>query len=464
MSAELRPHVSLSFRNLKRGILLAAVLNVCAPGVSHAGANCLTEALAKIAARRASANSPISVNAQHLESLLGRKVSKQQKAKLEKVIQDFRENEEITSALGTRENRLLREAGYSPSEIDTLREAQVFQSGIIDTQKILPAQIYTVDAPLHQLTPKHIRSLQTGKPLTYVVDSNGKLFVSQNSLLPPEDSVLVVRDIASKTTNEAHLIHETGALRYNPEAKRFEFEPHHGWDLSKEELSTFSENVRKQAPELEFTRTKSAKVQESRHFDCLKIIENRQSGGSFVMDNLVAGNLITAGAIVWGEMNGEDRLSTPTGRKTIAADFIGGTITAGIGSVIGRSLILKDTGFVSELASRAVTGIGLVQVQDLAYKGALGDEKKDLSDDLTSFNRAHFAVRLPVNLLIDKTLMKKMPVTLYNACLKGGAVGFFLSPRGIRIYERIASAKIYYMLRSRFVEKKHPEPGADQKP
>ncbi|MGZ3699959.1 MAG: hypothetical protein ACXVCH_17840, partial [Bdellovibrionota bacterium] len=256
------------------------------------------------------------------------------------------------------------------------------------------------------------------------------------------DSLWFTEDAA---TREKSLVRESGTLRYDPKAKRFIFEPEYGIDLSHSETDEILARAEKDHG-IRASRVANPDLAESRVLNCMDVLLNQASGSSLAIDKLVGDFAVTSIVVTTDQLAGGARLSTKEGRRVFLADLLGGAVTNLIGSSVGKSLVVSNSGLAASLATRAGVGFGLTQVQNKITEAFVGGQS-ETPKNIARFNDVHFAARVPINHFVDTELIQKVPWMGFDACRKGSLAKIFISPRAIRIYERGISAIIYYSAR-----------------
>ncbi len=385
------------------------------------------------------------------ESALNRKLNSKEQEALKQASSDSEAALAYTSEQVVQQNKALKKAGFSENEITKLRNNGILGNSVISYANGSPVGVEVLAAPFKPLASKSLRELNEGKVLQYLVGEDGKIYVAKvlvNNL--PSNKVLVA---TSKVDNADTLtvVREAGNLRYNSELKTYIFEPSYGFDTSKVEVKEIIDNISALNPGSSVKYAASSNIPASRVLNCLEIASAQSKGKNFVLDRLLTDNLITTTAIVGSEVYGAGRLNTEHGRQVVIADLLGGNINNLIGSQISKHLVLKNTNLLTSMITRTGMGLSMIELQKQVHKSAVQEESSKTAEEIANFNRAHFFARLPINHAVDNFMIHNLPGLVFDRCQKNPALSVLISPRSVRLYERVGSTVIYYGLRQAIV-------------
>jgi len=389
-------------------------------------------------------------------ALLGRSINESQARAIQQVNELGSVQEGLTVAESARTARILRNAGFSEAEVTKLSEAGILKySPVSAAVTHVPDSAFIHRVSLREFDREAIRELkESEKSFHYVIDVDDQIFLLHDENIPgiPKEPLWIAKmepDAASKLPRSL-IIKETGTVRLvdgNPE-----FQLKHGIDLSAKEADEAFIQLRNKYPEAQLRHQTNAMNTESRVMNCMDIMSGQLAGKSFVKESIVAGNLISIGSIGAAELLGAGRLKGDDGLQLVGADLLGSNAIMLISGVTSRTIALSGMSYLPRLGSRALLGLGTTRVQDQIYKSVLpGEDANERAEALTRFNTVHFFVKLPLNELMDQTFLTKLPVTLFDACRKGGVIKLVLSPQSVRIFEKSVSTAAYFILRGVFV-------------
>lgn len=418
--------------------------------VGFAGDNC-AEKVAKVLSLEAPQGLSEAVRIKTAQSL-GRPLTVDQQKTLKQVMDETPLDSYLATEIEA-QSRKLRKVGFTDSEIDRLRTQKVLVNSKITIPKGAPVGVTEKSMALKDFDSVALQEIKQNKKYNYVASESGEIYLTEQKLGFPKDQLAMISK--SNGPGGSFLAREMGEVGYDAKKRTVVFKPTHGFENNELASKAMTDKVAKLAPNTQATVAADAlKVPSSRLIKCLDIVSSQSNGKNFVLDRVIAENMVLTTAVLGSELAGANRLSTPEGRAVILGDMIGSTISTAAGARVGKELSLRDVSFVTSMGVRTGMGLGMIEVQEQVHKQVLGKENQQLAEDLASFNQAHFLARLPVNHYFDKFLVQKLPNLIFNSCQRNPALSVMVSPRAIRLYERYGSAVLYYGLRDHFVENK----------
>ncbi|OFZ21937.1 MAG: hypothetical protein A2X94_15890 [Bdellovibrionales bacterium GWB1_55_8] len=394
-------------------------------------------------------------------ALLNRSITQEQARSIQQANEIATRSSSLTAAETARRSRILRQAGFTDRDLERLGQWNVLKNypGPIRAPiHFLPESAFTHTVRLKEFDKNAVRTLKTemkdGKTpeLHYVIDADDQIFLVDRKSAKgiPKEPLWVARDVEGPEARSI-LVKETGTVRFIDGQPRFQ--ALHGIDLTSDELDQALTKYRNEIPDLASATGKASRAAETRVLNCLDIMSGQLAGKSFVKDSLVAGNLISIGSIGTAELLGAGRFENEKGMQVLAADILGSNANSVISGIISRSIVMSQMSMPKMVAARATVGLVTTQVQDQIYKVVLPDkDANEKAAALTKFNTWHFYLKLPLNIWIDKAMIEKLPVALFDTCRNGGVVSVALSAQSVRIYEKAASTAAYFVLRGMFVD------------
>ncbi|MBL7715043.1 MAG: hypothetical protein JNL01_06205 [Bdellovibrionales bacterium] len=344
----------------------------------------------------------------------------------------------VPADAGCLEDNILKHVDSAIGQEGNLEKAGSAQKVIVD-QSPLKGSSYLHEAPTQKLDKAALQKTKTGNEVRYFIDQDGGIHTfAHDSQFNPEGL------FAIRSEGKIHQVQEVGRLRYNSQQKKYVMEADESY-LKPVERKAAAKQSKDLVPD------NAASAAKQKMLSCLDILNKQNAGKNFVLDRLKAENLVTTSAIVSTELLGAGRLQSREGLEVVAADLIGGNLSSIAMAGVGKYLVVNNRGLGTAIGTRAVTSLGLIELQRNVYNAVLTDEdpkNNSRSQDLSTFNQVHFALRLPINHWLDEALVKKLPQYLFESCQKGAKLSVFWSPTSVRIYERYASAVIYYGARS----------------
>lgn len=317
---------------------------------------------------------------------------------------------------------------------------------------IAPTQLHIHDLGITALGKEQILRLRSGETLQYAQDLQGNIHILDDIITTRENGFFAIR-ARGEPPGETLVLRELGELKMNAKTGVLDFQPKYALDVSDQEVQEFHRVLEEAHPELKISRTEIPGRAKARILDCAAVMARQQAGPRVIFDRVLADNLVTGAVLTTGELLGKSRLQTEHGRDVVAADFVGGNINGVISGAIfymayqrpigARSLMALRLG-VGELGNLTQWGVHNLMVEST-------DQRQNPSGKLALFNHMHFLARIPLNHYIDQGVMRKLPLYLYESCLRDPKARIFVSPRMVRIYERFGSTLIYYGLRDTFV-------------
>lgn len=418
--------------------------------VSFSGDNC-AQKVAKVLSLEAPQGLSEPLRIRTVQSL-GRPLTVDQQKALKQVIDETPLDSYLATEIEA-QSRKLRKAGFTDLEIDRLRTQKILVNSKITIPKGAPVGVTQKAVALKEFDSAALQEIKQNKKYNYVASESGEIYLTEQKLDFPKDQLAMIS--RSNGPEGSFMAREMGEVGYDPKKRTVVFKPKHGFENNELASKAMTDKVSKLAPNTQATVAAEAlKVPSTRLIKCLDIVSSQSNGKNFVLDRVIADNMVLTTAVLGSELAGANRLSTPEGRAVIAGDLIGTTITSAIGARVGKEFVLRDFSFVTSMGVRTGMGLGMIEVQEQVHKQVLAKESQQLAEDLAAFNQAHFIARLPVNHYFDKFLVQSLPNLIFNSCQRNPALSVMVSPRAIRLYERYGSAVLYYGLRDHFVENK----------
>lgn len=386
----------------------------------------------------------------HAERVLQRELTKKEREALaaaKKIAKDF----EYTPAEVTAQNRLLKKAGYSKEEMDLLRQGSVLRNKqLADEASTLPLRAEVVELNLTKVDRKTLAVISEGKPVNYVVDSNGEIYLVPSSANLSEGTLWLVRN--SDSPDELHMIREAGTLQHQGKSG-YLFRPAFSLDSTSKEVEEQLAKFEGSADGAKAIRRQAlASEEQQKVLSCMDLLTNRNSMKSAVFDRMLADNLVLTSAIATSELAGANRFGTSDGRQVVLADIIGANVNSILGGMLGKHLVSRNAGFVTSMATRTAMAMGMIEVQKQIYQQVLENKAEERSETIANFDRLYFFARLPVAHYTDKFIMKQLPELLFDACKRDSKITLVITPRSVRIVERFASTFLYYGVRSAIIQ------------
>lgn len=323
------------------------------------------------------------------------------------------------------------------------RAAAQTQGRVVTEKTPFQGTSFLHEAPTQKLGKTTLQQTKAGKEINYFIDQDGGVHTfAKDSDFTPKNLFAV------RAEGKIHQVQEVGRIRYDSKAKKYVLEADESY-LTPVQRQQSAKKMKDVVPE------NAASAAKQKMLTCLDILNKQNAGKGFVLDRLKAENLVTTSAIISTELLGAGRLQSQEGLEVVAADLIGGNLSTMAMAGVGKYLVVNNRGLGTAIGTRAVTSLGLIELQRGVYNAVLTDEdpkSNARSQELSTFNQIHFLARLPINHWIDEGLVKKLPQYLFESCQKGAKLNVFWSPTSIRIYERYASAVIYYGARSAIIQ------------
>lgn len=382
----------------------------------------------------------VPVSAEKTAATLGRSLKEKELASLNEV-RGLAGTRSYTASEILAQDKHLMKSGFKQAEIERLRKENVLTNNFVSVKNGAPVGLETQKISLREIATADVKNLKEGQKLQYVIDHEGGLFVnSEMTRFSPDKVIMGLEGPAGHETSR--IIREAGEITYGKNG--FVFKPVYGFDTTAVETKKITSEMARLSPGEKVSHPPTAQVPQARAIKCLDILSSQTNGKNFVLNRMLADNVVTVGAIGVGEATGAGRMQTEKGREVIYADLIGSNITGYLGGKIGRNLALKNDGLMAAMTTRAGVGMGMVEIQKGVHETLVEGDSQQTAEDIASFNRAHFIARLPLNHAIDQFMVKQLPVMIFNSCLKNPGTSVFISPTAVRFYERLGSNVIYY--------------------
>lgn len=349
-----------------------------------------------------------------------------------------------------KQQRILRRAGFSREEIQKLRADGVVGAAHAKATLDIPITLSQADLSLRTLDSAAIKELQGGKKLSYVIDTEGRLFLTDQALASPDaGAVFVVRGTPPGGKPGAFVARESGELRWNPQTSKMEFQPSYGTPRSREELAEIA--GKELPPEsrvaVEAKPLRGA-VNHTRTLDCLAIRENQSLVRNLVLNKVLAANVVTSSGIALGELVGHQRLASEDGRRVVMGDMTQANVSALASSGLFLYMNSRNWGTATRMAASAGALVGLLGFQKVLYSNLLtGDDASSRANSIVAFDAGWYLTRGAMIYPMDNFVLNRLPNYLHDQCMKGSRLSVVLSPGMIRIYENVGMTLIYYSAR-----------------
>ncbi|MCM2323937.1 MAG: hypothetical protein NDJ90_11815 [Oligoflexia bacterium] len=400
-------------------------------------------------------------------SALGRELDPRESKALVKALKIGRKDS-YSAAEVAKQNKILRKAGFSETEIAQLRRqgplgnwVRAFQGGEP------PSQIFHQELQLGELDRTVLNELKKpdGRKYFYVIDTDDQLHVVPGSFTPPDDALWAIsaREAkgAGKPQSRTLLVKEAGELRYDRGGRMLRFHAGYEMDSSVDEGAATMNKLKSRHPGLGLERAARSKTTQATAranvFSCLDILERQTAGKSFVWDKLLVENAVFTGAVLFSDaFLDAHRLDNPRGREIVTADVVGNNITTLLSAQFGKHLVLSERGALASFASRYSMGLAMSGVYAGVYSQMVtSDESDDQSTKRMAFNAGYGLFRTVSHQVMDDFMLNQLPGRLYESCRKGGpsaaAIRIVFSPLMIRVYEKGAFTMLYFGTRKALV-------------
>lgn len=343
------------------------------------------------------------------------------------------------------QNKLLKKAGLQQNEIDQLRRHRVIGNWVRETVSSTPTGVQTIHSSI-ALERGLVEKIKAGHSVTYLIDDLDQLRVTETSVDLTGNSILMARVVDAQGALHAVRVREAGEITFDSVSRKIEFRAKYGHSAEGPHPATLNPETRDA-----IIRANPA-LQKSKVISCLDILQARQSGKGFVMNNIMADNLVLTGALISSEAMGAGRMKDKEGREVIYTDYVASNVSSTINSFIRKNLTLKNANFASYATSRLSTNFALIEMQREIFRANLtqnGDERATLIRD---FNLGWTVARLPTNYYFDRYLMNTLPLQLYSTCSQGSkSLQIILHPRMVAIYEKTFFSILYFQSRQLIV-------------
>jgi len=408
----------------------------------------------------AASNSVKSATKSVVETVLGQSVNDKKFKALQRAVNDGSQ-EIYTASTVAKQEKTLAKAGFSKSEITSLRKSGVLPNSTVQIAKEVPEKLESVSLDMRKISVEDTRRMKNGEKLNYVIGEDGEPYVLNKAHDFSDDTVWLAQ--AGKATGKSDevggnfIVREAGTLSYNKATKKFEFNTRYGMGASEKEVQELTNKVSKETGQrIELSNPKAAKS-ETKTYECLDILSAQNSGKNFILNRFVPDNSIALAGIAVGEGLGAGRLQTEQGRQVVAADMIGTNVNVIIGGYIGSKLALGKANLPTALGTRAAVAMGMIDVQKNIYQSVLTTSADERADKIATFDQYHFAGRLAWNHMFEKFLVGNtssnfnLPNMIYKACQNDSKMKVLINPQTVRFIEKGASAAVYYGLRKSII-------------
>lgn len=343
-------------------------------------------------------------------------------------------------------------------ESNQFRELKrILNVGDDETTKI-PKKVDKVILSTIHLDATKFDEMDKGKIFGFVLDQDDKLRYLDKPLELKKTRLWVGKEIDDPFKKD-FLIKAHGSFYYDEATKKYTLKTNSLIDLSADE----AKKIKAEAEKLLGAKGAVADVDAltpAQHLKCADILAGSKTGKGFLLNSYTSNNAVFFSTIFASSLFGEGIASTPQGRDIATADWLAMNIGIGVGGSISKYMIVKNFSTVKRFPVSLATGFTLMQMNNQLYKvfdngdvePVEGGENAtvDASSDeymkkLARFNMGWFFLKsVPVGMITDTFIAKKLPRYLTNRCLAGKAISVFVSPKMVRIYERYASSILYY--------------------
>jgi hypothetical protein len=393
-------------------------------------------------------------NVDKAQLAVGRKITAKEEDALEVIFKEGNKDAYMASEVA-KQTRDLTKAGFNESEIMKLRKNGVIGNSVVSHANGSPTGLGFFTGPLDDFSGATLKQVESGKKLYYVSSEDGRIFTSSSPFTFPNDKVMVVSTPRGGLTGTDAAVNfvarEAGEITYDTAQKSLVFRPKYGLHAGDAETREIISNVSAINPGVRTVYQASPAIPHSRVIQCLDILSAQQNGRNFVLDRVIAENAVLVAGVGAGEMLGAGRMKTSQGQLVIAGDVAGTTINTIAGASIAKQLVLKDANFATSMAVRTGMGLGMIEAQKYVHKAFMAPEQQQVAEDIAAFNRAHFFARMPINHVVDNFMIKTLPRLVFDSCQRNSRLTAAISPRAVRMYERGASAVLYYGARQAIV-------------
>jgi hypothetical protein len=386
------------------------------------------------------------------ETAIGKSLTKEQSLALEDVLRKMPGDNYLASDISS-QDKVLKKAGFFPEDIQLLRKRNILGNTFIKLSASSPTGVQIERLAFKELDASILKDLKAGKNFNYLVGENGEIHLTSETLKFPKDKMILAYDKNKTETAVPLLLRESGSLTFDTKKKTLVFKPTHGFENNEFASKALIQKVEALSPEIKATVTNPANTPASRVLKCLDIVSAQGKSKNFVLDRVIADNLVAVSAIATSEAYSElwkgkpGLLGTPEGRSLIVGDLIGGNANAVLGSVVSLGITKKELTWVQSFGIRAGMGISGAQVQKLMHEQTSDGENQEQVDEIAKFNTVHAMLRIPISHHFDKFATNTLPDLIFNACQKNPATSVLISPVAVRMYERYASSVLYYGVR-----------------
>lgn len=313
----------------------------------------------------------------------------------------------------------------------------------------VPEQLELKSMELKQLGAAEISRIKKGEQIQYLVDSDDHLWIAPSGTSLSSDTLLLVNN-SSATESLPFLAKETGTITFDSKTKQISLRPSTSVGLSHEETSALTQDLKTIAPTDKVARNNKG-ISRAKLVHCMDVLNDQSGGKRFILGRLIADNAIATSTIITSELLGAGRLQTEHGREVIISDLIGTNMSSLVSGYVGKVLILGNVGMATNVGVRVASGMGLIAIQNGIYRELIRDNASEHANSISQFDTAYFLARIPINQMVDRAILEKVPALFFEACTKDSKARLLISPTAVRLYERYGSALIYYGLRKSII-------------
>ncbi|MEK6577995.1 MAG: hypothetical protein AABZ55_02100, partial [Bdellovibrionota bacterium] len=243
-----------------------------------------------------------------------------------------------------------------------------------------------------------------------------------------------------------------GTLHFENETNEFRFKLTYSIEPTEEETATMIAAVKAQNPTLSSVRKLPSQFGHAQVLTCLDILSNQKAGAGFIFQNLLAANVVFFGTVGMSEILGSNRLHTDRGIQVLEGDLIANNVTTAINSLVRRSITMENPNLLKSLGMRYLNaGAQITGERFLIFPYILDENAEERANNIAKFESGYYAVRVPIQHIMDKLIVHDLPNRIYESCAKGNSLRVLVSPTMIRIYDSVGWSLIYYQLRNKTI-------------
>ena len=309
-----------------------------------------------------------------------------------------------------------------------------------------------VEADYIRFGKEAMKRAKEGEDFTYYVDAFDQVYLVPGDKLAGKDLLMIKKP----GTNEAIVVKESGYFHYSSRSRKYRFEPHDEWALTREEHEKIVNGLEKENPNLEFKRDAHPESEKARVFNCAKILSAQQQGKSFVWDSLVSSNVVTGAGFITQELAGNHILTDPEKLPLAKADMIANNITTSITSPIIKSMVVGNSNVLQDFIVRTSADYFTnTQIKKPLYEYMTPkkkDQKESLGSLLVPYDTGFAVARFFPKRALDRYMLNSLPQALAQSCLEGNEWLVTSAPKLLRITDRFSANMMYLTGRSIYLK------------